>query len=273
MIRLTKILTARPIFEGQFKTPWRLPQRFSARGSWHIGGTLASLTVLLLGSSACCADALDISTFTSLAHRCGPSVAALTLAAVAKTESRFETLVVSDNTTGRARTYRSQGAAVSDARALIAAGHSVDLGIMQINSANLRRLGMTVRGALEPCQAIAGAASLLSMNYLAAHGRGSEQTALRDALSMYNTGNARYGYHNGYVRRVELAARTLTSMNGLNAAERTAFNAGTRLDSAFVRGANMVATHISQPWNVWTNQLSTKTPGGRALTFNNILVF
>jgi type IV secretion system protein VirB1 len=192
---------------GLGSTRWRLGAVPSAvvRTTWR----LAVFPLLLLPSSVSHAYTLSIPKFTSLARQCGPTVATLTLAAIAKTESRFQTLSVSDNTTGRAHVYGDEDAAAAAAHRLIAAGHSVDLGIMQINSANLRRLGMSIRDALEPCQAIAGAASVLSKNYQAVRRAGSEQIALRDALSMYNTGNRRYGYRNGYVRRVELAAQSL----------------------------------------------------------------
>lgn len=155
------------------------------------------------------AERLDIASFTDLARRCGSSVDSFTLAAVAKTESNFRTLVVSDNSTRRAREFDSIDQAVALADNLVARGHSIDLGLMQINSANLSRLGYTSRDALDPCKSISGGALILSRNYASIRNVGNPQVALRHALSQYNTGNIRAGYRNGYVRRVEQAAHSL----------------------------------------------------------------
>jgi len=157
------------------------------------------------------ANVIDIQSFTNLAHRCGPTVATLTLAAVAETESRFESMAAFDNTNRRSWIFRTQSEAVSTVEHLIATGHSVDLGLMQINSANLYRLGMTLREAFDPCKSISAAAALLSNNYLRAQGSSTQQSALRDALSAYNTGSRRRGYRNGYVRKIETAAAKLIS--------------------------------------------------------------
>lgn len=158
------------------------------------------------------AQPLALPAFTVMAHRCGSSVATLTLAAVARTESRFEPLVVGDNSTHRAYAAQNLEEAASTAQRLIAAGDNIDLGLMQINSNSLRRLRLTVREALDPCSSIAAGASILTQNYLAAHGAPDAQTALRNAISMYNTGNALRGYRNGYVSRVEAAAALLAPL-------------------------------------------------------------
>src|SRR5579859_4550050 len=155
------------------------------------------------------ADTLEFETFMDLARRCGPTVAPSTLAAVAKTESGFETLAVLNNKTGTSHVYRSVDEAVAAVEPLVARGVSVDLGLMQINSANLKRLGLTVRDALDPCKSIAGGAEILTKNYLSSQNAPTEQVALRDAISQYNTGNRTGGYRNGYVRKVENAASGL----------------------------------------------------------------
>jgi hypothetical protein len=84
---------------------------------------------------------------------------------------------------------------------------SVDLGLMQINAANLQKLGLTVADAFDPCQSLAAAGRLLQGGYLTAGGGYvPSQTALRKALSLYNTGTLTRGFVNGYVKRVEAAA-------------------------------------------------------------------
>lgn len=167
---------------------------------------------MALSSEGASAETLDLNAFTTLARRCGSTVAVSTLAAVAKTESGFRTLVVSDNRTRKAQTFHSIDAAAAAADGLIAQGHSIDLGLMQINSANLRKLGYTARDALDPCKSVSGGALILTRNFVSSRNAPSSQIALRHALSRYNTGNPRDGYRNGYVRRVEQAARALLPM-------------------------------------------------------------
>lgn len=70
------------------------------------------------------------------------------------------------------------------ARQLIAAGHSVDLGAAQINSANLTRLGLDIKSAFEPCTNLHAAQVLLLDSW---RGSGGD---LRATLAIYHTGCA-----------------------------------------------------------------------------------
>jgi type IV secretion system protein VirB1 len=73
----------------------------------------------------------------------------------------------------------------------IAAGHSVDLGLMQINSGNLGLLGLTLGDAFTACKSVAAAARLLTL------------------FSKYNTGSPTRGI--GY------ATRVMADVDGLRA--------------------------------------------------------
>jgi type IV secretion system protein VirB1 len=181
----------------------------AGRVGWTLRLSLAGIASLAMLPAAAWAEAISMPVFTELAGRCGASVHVATLAAIAKTESGFRPHVVADNSTRRSRSFEDADAATALAERLIAQGHSVDLGLMQINSANLRRLGYSARDALDPCRSVSGGARILTENYRRSRGAATSQIALRDALSRYNTGNARAGYRNGYVRRVELAAQSL----------------------------------------------------------------
>ena len=140
--------------------------------------------------------------FTRLATRCAPAVPAWILHAVARTESDLRPWMLNDNTTHASDSPTSLAAAEAAATAWIAEGHSVDLGLMQINSGNLPALRMTPRAALDPCASLAGAAAVLR----AAYGRSAigakQQAALLMALSIYNTGSPLKGIMNGYARKV-----------------------------------------------------------------------
>ncbi len=84
------------------------------------------------------------------------------------------------------------------ARDLIAQGRSIDLGLGQINSANLQWLGLSIEAAFEPCANLKAAAQVLLSGYRPQEGR----RAFDAALSRYNTGHPRRGLANGYVARV-----------------------------------------------------------------------
>nr|WP_314121552.1 lytic transglycosylase domain-containing protein [uncultured Brevundimonas sp.] len=154
---------------------------------------------------------LDLAAVFSLSLTCAPSVAPETLAAIAHVESRFDALAIGVNRGGRnPPRARTPSEAARQAHALLARGANIDLGLAQINSDNLEWLGLSVEQAFDPCRNLAAAATVLRAGYWPeANTTTGRQTALRVALSRYNTGDPRRGFRNGYVRRVEDAAVTL----------------------------------------------------------------
>lgn len=154
---------------------------------------------------------LDLALVLALSQTCAPATAPQTLAAIAHVESRFDPLAIGVNRGGprppRAGTARE---AARTARRLLADGHNIDLGLAQINSSNLAWLGLTVEDAFDPCLNLRAAATVLKAGYRPAGATAAhQQAALRVALSRYNTGDARRGFRNGYVAKVEQAASML----------------------------------------------------------------
>ena len=85
---------------------------------------------------------------------------------------------------------------------LIAKGESVDLGLMQVNSKNLQRLGLTVEDAFDRCKNIHAGSQILKEGYDRAEAAlGPGQDALKATVSAYNTGNFKSGLENGYVAK------------------------------------------------------------------------
>ena len=148
------------------------------------------------------ATTLSPAEFSALAARCAPSVPAQTLEAVARTESAFDSWALHDNTTGLSESPNSVQAALADASAWVARGDSVDIGMMQINSANLPALRMTVATALDPCVSLAGGGAVMQAAFGAENASANVQVALLLALSRYNTGSPLKGIMNGYARKV-----------------------------------------------------------------------
>jgi type IV secretion system protein VirB1 len=147
--------------------------------------------------------------FDVLAHQCAPSVAIETIAAVVSHESRRNPFAIGIN--GSARISRqpvNKEEAIETATKLLGMGLSIDLGLAQINSANLGRLGLTVEQVFEPCANLRAAETVLRGCYdPAAKQHGPGQRALQAALSCYNTGSYARGLSNGYVQSVYRLAK------------------------------------------------------------------
>lgn len=139
-----------------------------------------------------------------LAQHCAPQVAVSTLAAVVRTESGYRPWAIGVN--GKAKLTRqpvSREEAIATAKWLIARGYNIDMGLGQINSANLKRYNVSVDEVFEPCRNLNVAGEILKANYQAARQKGhAVETSLYAALSAYNTGSMTKGWSNGYVQKV-----------------------------------------------------------------------
>lgn len=142
------------------------------------------------------------SVILALASQCAPNVAPQTVLAIVHTESRGYVFALNVNGGSQPRAQTSAASAVATAKRYIAAGYSVDLGLGQINSRNMRWLGLTWDTVFDPCNNIAALGAVLTANYTSAKSGRDPQTALRVALSMYNTGSPTRGFRNGYVAKV-----------------------------------------------------------------------
>jgi type IV secretion system protein VirB1 len=148
---------------------------------------------------------LAVLTLAANLQSCAAGVSPRTLAAVVSVESGGWPLTIHDNTSGRSYTFQSRRSAESAATSLLAAGHNVDLGLAQINSANLPGLGLTPAQLFDSCTNLRAGATILERAYAAAaHRFGAGQVALRFALSAYNSGSMFAAPQ--YARRVAAAA-------------------------------------------------------------------
>jgi type IV secretion system protein VirB1 len=146
---------------------------------------------------------LPAAVIMGLAAQCAPSVAPATIAAIVQTESRGFELAIGVNGLARQPARAASVAqAVQTARYYVGKGYSVDLGLGQINSRNMKALGLTWDNVFDPCTNIAAAGAVLSGNYHSVRAGLHPQRALRIALSMYNTGSQSRGFSNGYVDKV-----------------------------------------------------------------------
>lgn len=142
--------------------------------------------------------------FFALAQACAPMVDPKTLTAIVRTESSFQQLAIGINGGAKlARQPATKKEATATAKWLIARGYSIDMGLAQINSTNLPRMGLSVEDVFDPCKNLNAAGTILQAAYKKARKAGQdERTALHSALSAYNTGSFTRGLANGYVRKV-----------------------------------------------------------------------
>ncbi len=146
--------------------------------------------------------------FVDMAQTCAPLVSPVTLAAIVKTESDFNPFAVSINAKPKSKVFKipqpkSETEAIHIANSLINAGFSIDMGLGQINSKNLPRLGLTVENMFNPCVNLKAAETILQTSYSSYLPKSkSSLEAIYKTLSAYNTGSPSKGLKNGYVKRV-----------------------------------------------------------------------
>ncbi len=140
-----------------------------------------------------------------LLQTCAPNVGERTMTAIVRVESGGNYLAIRDNDVNRTFSPVDVREGVAWSMQLLRLHHSIDLGIAQINSANLDKLGMSLSDAFDPCINIHGGATILSFDYgLASRQFGPGQFALRRAIGAYNSGSIFAG--ESYVNRILVAA-------------------------------------------------------------------
>ncbi len=151
---------------------------------------------------------------TMLMAQCAPSVHPTTLSAIVRTESGGHLYVLSDDgprnlpwqvrkTMLRSFYPETLQQALSIAKTLIDNGHLVGIGLTQVSSQHLSRLGLSVEQLLDPCTNLRAGVWILTNFYLNARRQyKNPQSALLAALSAFNTGNFKSGFANGYVQKV-----------------------------------------------------------------------
>src|SRR5689334_15199345 len=95
-------------------------------------------------------SSIPVALALAIAMQAAPSVSPDTMVTFAQKESRLDPLAIHDNSTGRSYAPSNEREAVELASRLIRAQHSVDLGIMQINNANLARLRVSIPESFDP---------------------------------------------------------------------------------------------------------------------------
>jgi hypothetical protein len=138
-----------------------------------------------------------------------------------------------------------------------------DLGIMQVNSANLRRTDLQIGDAFDPEKSFRAGGAILLDAYLQCHGDAAKThpqvgEALRCASSVYNTGNEHSGLSNGYTAGIiKAATQIVPSVRDLIAN----FSGAASGNPTMARPTDTTVTEVTQAtkcdapaWDVWRQQ-------------------
>ena len=147
--------------------------------------------------------------FLALAQQCAQVAPVETLAAIAQVESGLNPFAIRLNSVrpgfpGIARQPTSLTEATAKAKALVAAGNDVDLGLMGLPATILSNYGTTIEQAFNPCISLQIAASRLRLYGKAAEKRGlAKPKADEEAIAAYfGDGDSEVGREAGYLSRI-----------------------------------------------------------------------
>ena len=97
---------------------------------------------------------------------------------------------------------------------------SVDLGLMQVSTAEAHRRGLPPESLLDPCFNLRAGWQILDSAYqLETKTYGPGQEALRHAISRYNTGDTQRGIDNGYLARIMAALKQCPAKTSMTRGE------------------------------------------------------
>ena len=182
-------------------------------------------------------DAISLYLLGQMHARC-PSAATVPferVRATAHVESGRRATSIHDNTTSQSYTPATAVEAARLALALRAQGHSVDAGVMQVNSLNWQWLGLTAETVFDPQTNVCAAMAKLAVDY----------AIERRVSCRYNTG--RPECDNGYPERIASAWRG----DGLVA---------TPGPSAVAQPAEPPAPLCAPSWDAWALAACSVTP-------------
>lgn len=151
---------------------------------------------------------------SELIARCAPTVHPETMAAVISAESRGHQFAIADagpvhlpwsqrKSMVRSHYPNTMEEAVATAQNLISRGHTVSLGVAQVNDRNLSRMGVSVKDMFDPCTNVSVGGKILTDFYERAVKKfGTGPGTLQAALSAYNSGDWTRGARDGYVNLI-----------------------------------------------------------------------
>lgn len=140
----------------------------------------------------------------ALIEQCkNPNVESVVIQRIIKVESNAQPFAINVNKVG-SFVLKSKQEATKIAKGFIKLGYSLDLGLMQFNSKNLKKeiySHFSVEDMFDECKNIRAGSDLFYRAYKSTNKSLSHKERIDKALSIYNTGNVRHGFKNGYVAK------------------------------------------------------------------------
>lgn len=145
---------------------------------------------------------------------CGSSVHPRTTQAIIAVESGRNAHAIHDNRTGKSYFPEKKEEALKIARDLLNKGHSIDIGLMQINSIHLKTRNINYEKLFDPCTNIKTGTTILSEFY-EQHKKNNPKdhpdVTLLKSLSSYNTGTPYAGVT--YIDKILKNSGSLAEIN------------------------------------------------------------
>lgn len=158
------------------------------------------LSVLSVMSFSSVAFAKDTSKRDAYITQCLPESYHWIMKKIVKHESGFNPIAINVNGYRLNKKPSSKEEAIAWAEQLIKQGHSVDMGLAQINSQHFKPgryfANFPIAYAFDECTNLRMGAYIYAKNHRSTNGN------IPMALSLYNTGNTKHGFNNGYVNKV-----------------------------------------------------------------------
>lgn len=132
-----------------------------------------------------------------------PNVSSPIIKQIIQIESNFNEFAINVNKIG-SFTPKTKDEAINLAKKYISNGYSVDIGLMQFNSKNLNSKlfsHYSIDDLLDVCKNIKAGSELFYLAYESTNQNLSKTQRISKALSIYNTGNEKSGFNNGYVKK------------------------------------------------------------------------
>lgn len=140
----------------------------------------------------------------SLIEQCkNPNVDTEIIKQIIKVESNYKQFAINVNKVGSFN-LKTKKEAKALADFYIAKGYSVDIGLMQFNSSNLKEFSYDLDDILEPCNNIKAGSDIFYLAYESTDPNLDKSERINKALSIYNTGNQQLGFKNGYVAKFDI---------------------------------------------------------------------
>lgn len=151
----------------------------------------------------------------ALIEQCkNPNVETQIIQKIIQVESNNQQFAININKVG-SFILKNKKEASTLAKNFIQKGYSVDIGLMQFNSNNLKSSmfsNYNIDDLLDICKNIKAGSDIFYLAYEMTNKNLAKEDRINQALSIYNTGDLKKGFSNGYVAKYDSTAKTIDDL-------------------------------------------------------------